>query len=268
MRLALVSEAGREAMADALGPDGVVRVVSPGDGPAALAEAARTLQEVLVLDVAVGPGLGLALVRYRIARPVTRVVVLAAGREPGDPDVGALVAAGVYDVCADAAGLAAVLARAPATIADAVAWLPRGLSPEAAESKVVTRTVERRVAVGSHPVTVLVAGVAGGVGTTTVACAIAGYTARLGHDTALVGIGPYGVLGMEGQGGTWRPHLDTFPCAEGVGDLVRSRRYPYIVVDAGVAPMGETGGGDGRTGGGASALPTVGADPDVSVLVL
>ncbi len=131
------------------------------------------------------------------------------------------------------------------------------------------RIVDRR-AVGSHPVTILVAGIAGGVGTTAVACAIAAYTARLGHDTALVGVGPHAMLALEGAGGTWRPqpHLETFPCATGVGDLVRGRRYPYVVADADVATMGEAPNQADDTAWRRSALPDEGVAPDVSVLVL
>ena len=173
----------------------------------------------------------------------------------------------ILDVCTEAGKIGGALGREP-DLAAALRWRNPALVPDGDAGLVRERIVERRVAVGSHPVTILVAGIAGGVGTTTVACAIAAYTARLGHDTALVGIGPHAMLALEGARGTWRPHLDTFPCATGVGDLVRGRRYPYVVADAGVAPMGEAPHQVDDAAWRRSTLPDVGVAPDVSVLVL
>ena len=54
----------------------------------------------------------------------------------------------------------------------------------------------------------------------------------------------------------------------GVGDLVRGRRYPYVVADAGAAPMGEALNPMDDAAWRRSALPDVGVAPDVSVRVL
>lgn len=81
------------------------------------------------------------------------------------------------------------------------------------------------------------------MGTTRLACALAGYTARLGHETALVGIGECGVLGLT-EPGRWLPHLDAVPCAAGAGDVVRAQstsggtthpRFMYVTSSSGCA---------------------------------
>ena len=290
--LAILTRAAAAVLSPVL-REAEARLVEPGEGAGALAAAARIPADPLLLDVATGPGLGPAVLRYRLARPQTRVVLLAPGRSPGDAEVAGVVQAGVYDVVTDPADLAAALAGPPGDLAAGARWLDPDLSPGGTPAVPAReRVVGRRVAVGTHPVTILVAGLGSGVGTTTLACALAGYTARLGHETALVGIGEYGALGLT-EPGRWVPHLDAFPCAAGAGDVVRARRYPYVVVDAGVAPPGDPpGGGDERAEGGAearaaerssaepsgapqsgapprrpSALPEVGVDPDVVVLV-
>lgn len=58
-------------------------------------------------------------------------------------------------------------------------WQPRGAVTEgettAPTPQVIEREVERRVAIGTHPVLVSVCGVGSGVGTTTVACALVAF---------------------------------------------------------------------------------------------
>lgn len=271
--LAILTRATASVLPLVLG-DAEQRLAEPGQGAGVLAEAARVPADTLVLDVATGPRLGPAVLRYRLARPQTRIVLLALGRSPGDSDVAGVVQAGIYDVVTDAADLAAVLAGPPGDLADGARWLDPDLVPDGASvAQAQERVIERRVAVGTHPVTILATGIAGGVGTTTVACAIAGYTARLGHDTALVGIGEYGVLGLT-EPGRWLPHVDAFPCAPDAGEVVKARRHPYVVVDAGVAPLGEPPVSDKKADLTAehriprpSALPDVRVSPDVIVLV-
>ncbi len=195
-----------------------VHVVEPGQAGPLLEKIARLPASALVLDMDARPE-PVDVVRYRLARRQARIVVLALGRWPGGAAVaGVCAGAEILDVCTEAGQIGQALEQAP-DLAAALRWRNPGLVPDG-DVPVRERVVERRVAVGSHPVTILVAGMAGGVGTTTVACAIAAYTARLGHDTALVGIGPHAMLALEGAGGTWRPHADTFPCAAG-GGLVR-----------------------------------------------
>ena len=63
-----------------------VRPTEPGEGAGVLAAAARIPADPLLLDAATGPMLGPAVLRYRLARPQTRVVLLALGRSPGDAE--------------------------------------------------------------------------------------------------------------------------------------------------------------------------------------
>ena len=88
-------------------------------------------------------------------------------------------------VCTEAGQIGGALDHEP-DLAAALRWRNPALVPDGDAGLVRERIVERRVAVGSHPVTILVTGTAGGVGAETVAA----YTARLGRDTGLVGVGP------------------------------------------------------------------------------
>lgn len=242
---ALVTESAVAAVREALGAEADVREVAAGGGVDALRAAAGLPAEALVLDVATGPGLGSALVRYRLARPQTRVVILALGRSPGDADVAALVAAGVYDICTDVAGLPAVLARQAGTLTHAVAWLPRGLSPDAPEGKVrtVERVVERERIVQApstaHAVRVVVRGVCGGAGATTVATSLAGALARAGRYRVLLA-GPEGdcslALGLSGRSRVGA--VDVLGPDDDREAASRQRAWHYVVEDAGTAPAG------------------------------
>lgn len=66
-----------------------VWLAGPGQGATALEEAARVPADLLLLDIETGPGLGPAVLRYRLARSQTRIVLLAAGKVPGDAEVAA-----------------------------------------------------------------------------------------------------------------------------------------------------------------------------------
>ncbi len=141
-------------------------------------------------------------------------------------------------------------------------WQPRGAVADptlvSSEPRVIEREVKRRVPIGTHPVLVSVCGVGPGVGTTTVACALASYTARQGHQTALVEIGSRGINAVADPG-RWGARLQLFPDQADVHAVVRLREYPYIVVDAGQALAAD---------GGVAALPDLGVPADVTVLVL
>ena len=219
-----------------------IAVVQPGGGPIALADAARVPADVLILDAGSGPGLGAAVLRYRILRPTTRIVLLAQGRVPGDAEVAAVVHAGVYDVATDPTDLPAVLASAPAGIEAAARWIDPSLAPEARQGqRVVERVVERRVAVSQRPVVIAVAGIAQGVGTTTLAAAVAGFLARSGHGTAFIEANQAPSLAILSQvriGEQWLPNLTVFPNVnlQAAREIEQTRQYPYLVVDLGAPP--------------------------------
>ena len=130
-------------------------------------------------------------------------------------------------------------------------WAPAG--SESAEGgatpepKVIERIVERekiverRVAVSTRPVLVGVAGVAAGVGTTTLAAAVAGFLARQGHRVALTEANPAPSLALLAQcaiGGQWAPNLTVYPGVnlQVVREVEQSRAHQYIITDLGAAP--------------------------------
>jgi hypothetical protein len=105
-----------------------VAVVTPAGGPAALEAAARLPAALLLLDVAAADPC--ALLRYRLARPDTRIVLLAPGRRPGDRAVAAAVQSQVYDIADDLDRLPQLLDH-PADFAAAARWLDPSLAPDA-----------------------------------------------------------------------------------------------------------------------------------------
>lgn len=233
--------------------------VHPGDngqGSAVLAGLARTPVDVLLLDVDAGVGPA-DVARFRLAQSQARVILLAPGRQPGDRLVAQICAAAeVRDVCADLGLLADVLDH-PADFATALRWRDPNLAPEAHAGPAAPTVVERRVAVGTHPVIIAVAGLDRGTGATTVAAAVAAFTARLGHDTALIELGDRG-LRLLCSRPRWLPHLDTFPGQQDATAILQERRYPYIVVDAGSLALASD----------VPVVPTVGAPADVTLLIL
>ena len=216
-----------------------IHVTDPGEGPVALEAAARTPADLLLLDVACASGA--SVLRYRLARPGTRIVLLAPGRRPGDATVAQIVQAGVYDVVTSPEALGPAIDH-PADLSAAARWLDPSLAPDAPQAQQVREVVrERRVAVSQRPVLVAVAGIAQGVGTTALTCAIAGFLARAGHETALAEANPtpsLRVLSGAEIGTPWVPQLAVYPgvTLEAVREIEQARQHPYIVVDLGVPP--------------------------------
>lgn len=256
---AVVTRSAASAVAAVLRDKGMADTplvaAEPGQGPAALEEAARVPADVLILDVGTGPGLGPAALRYRLARPQARVVLLAVDRQPGDAAVAQVVQSGVYDVVTDLEDLADALDRPPADLAQAALWLDPSLAPVAHQAVVKERVVERKVPMSTRPVLVMVFGAAPGAGATTVACALAAYLARLGYSTALVGADgtdsiavaaaesppmPPGISLPRGPR-RWLPNLDYWLQSD-CYDAARSGRYQYIVADRGCRPRLEVSG--------------------------
>lgn len=216
-----------------------VWIAEQGQGPAMLEDAARVPADLLILDVETGPGLGPAVLRYRLARPLTRIILLAQGKLPGDIEVAGVVQAGVYDVVTDLDELENVLDLPQAGLDMAVLWLDPSLATGASSrTQIQERVVERRVAVSQRPVLIAVAGAASGVGTTTVACTLAGYLARYGYRTVLSETGQQPSLAiiteknLNEQPVQWLPNLDV--CIEPMPrNLVRVRQHAYVVADLG-----------------------------------
>lgn len=219
-----------------------VWITELGQGPGMLEDAARVPADLLILDVDTGPGLGPAVLRYRLARPLTRIVLLAPGKLPGDIEVAGVVQAGVYDVVTDINELENILDRPQAELANAALWLDPSLAPDfSRRTQIQERVVERRVAVSQRPVLIAVTGVASGVGSTTVACTLASYLSRRGYRTVLAESGEQSSLGviteknLDQQPVQWLPNLDV--CIEPMPrNLVRTRQHSYVVADLGDCP--------------------------------
>lgn len=155
-----------------------------------LQSAARVAADALILDLDVAPGPDLlpAVQGYRIARPHTRIIVLASGREPGDPTVAGLVGLGIYDILSASPDtdwgvlVGQALAGPPATYAQAARWhvIPGLAGGEQVKEKLV---IQERPA---GAVTIAVIGAAPGLGCTHTALAISAFLARQGHKVALV----------------------------------------------------------------------------------
>lgn len=99
------------------------KLIKSGYGSNALTEVARVPVDILVLDVKTGPGLSPAVLRYRLNRPNTRIILLAEGAVPGDVEVARVVQTGVYDVVTDIMKLPEALGGKPAGLEAAAKWL-------------------------------------------------------------------------------------------------------------------------------------------------
>jgi len=236
--------------------DAPVAAVGKGQGPAALEEAARVPADVLILDIATGPGLGKAVIRYRLARPDTRVILLALARQPGDPEVAQVVQAGIYDIVTSLEDLAAALDGPATDFARAALWLDPTLAPEAQAQAREREVIVQKVPISTRPVLLAVLAAAPGAGATTVAAAVAGFLARQGYRTCLVAADATRdlelVSGVEPgkEPRRWVPGLDFH--AGDFRDVLVLGRYEYVVADMGRPAFQE-----------AAALPA-----DLTLLVL
>lgn len=260
--LILTKTSGQHAMAflrdRGLAQNAIVHEASARQGPGLVDAAARAPVDLLVLDVATGPGLASAVLRFRLARPDTRVILLAPGRVPGDREVSAIVAAGVMDVVEDLDNLGSAWDR-PGDLRAAARWLDPSAVPDPAQAAAAPpeRVLERRVAVTQRPAVILVVGLGAGVGTTALSSALAGYLDRQGHRVALLdlattrglthladvpqaGEDPAGPDFSSTAARTpWTPLIDVFAytgrAAPDVAlrGLVKARRHAYIVCDLG-----------------------------------
>ncbi len=216
-----------------------IHVTEPGEGPAALESAARTPADLLLLDIArvAGP----QVLRYRLARPDTRVVLLAPGRGPGDTAVAQIVMqAQVYDVVTDLETLAQVIDH-PADLSAAARWLDASLATEA-QPAATTRVVERIVPtpLSSHPVVIGLCGLVPGAGTTTTMAAIAGYLCRLDQPVLLAeALGAGRLAALTRIASLMPPNVQCVAgTPEAIAEAALRHQWPYILYDAGVIRIG------------------------------
>ncbi|WP_213974705.1 hypothetical protein [Tepidanaerobacter acetatoxydans] len=218
-----------------------VQIVGKGEGPKSLEEAARVPTDILILDIEADPSLGPAVLRYRLKRPDTRIILIAAGKKPGDSDVAAVVQAGVYDVITDISALDAVLDQPPANLSTAAKWLDPAISLEAggevSKTIIKEKIIEKKVAMSQRPVLIAVAGTALGVGTTSASLNLAAFLAGQKYKTVYIEAGEPSIeviTGMEvsREPKPFRPRFDVCRDVDYM-NIVRMRKHEYIVLDLG-----------------------------------
>ncbi|MCR3922069.1 MAG: hypothetical protein NUK65_06060 [Firmicutes bacterium] len=220
-------------------------------------EAGRVNSSVLVLDIDAGAGIDLVkgVKKFKVARPHTRIVLLAPGRKPGDQVISQLLAKGVYDIVAPNIPeegdlqltpiLNDVLDRESATYGDAVRW---DVDTKIEEQETQKQTVYMEKLIGTGFICVV--GSRRGVGCTTMAVAIANYlAAEAKKKVALVELTHYPVLHWVGK---LHKNVDVFtqgddehfnPYQECIKNLLENVAYPefdFVVLDLGVVFEPET----------------------------
>jgi hypothetical protein len=221
-------------------------------------EAGRVNSSVLILDIDTGVGSDLVrgVKKYKVARPHTRIILLAPGRKPGDQVVSQLLAKGVFDIVAPDLSetgelpivpiLSEVLDNEAATYGDAVRW---DVENRVDERDVQKQTVFMEKFIGTGFICVV--GSRRGVGCTTMAVAIANYLAAKGKmRVALVELSRYPVLQWVGR---VSKNVDLFTQSEeeyfqlyreDVKNLLEDiscQEYDFVVIDMGVVFEPETG---------------------------
>jgi hypothetical protein len=215
-----------------------------------LEEAARVNSSVLILDIDAGTegDVVAGVKKFRVARPNTRIIVVAPGREPGDKAVAALVGKGVYDIVVPAerdgeldisSSLLKVLNSPPATYADAVRWdtVADGIGVEVKE-RVVYK--ERFLGMGY----MITAGAKYGSGSTTMAAAAAQYLAAAEKKkVALIELCRFPVL--ERTADRFHGRVDVFPqnslfvpsykeeIERCFSEVSKKKKYDFIIADLG-----------------------------------
>lgn len=230
--------------------DAAVKIVEEKEeGEIALEEASRIPAEVLLLDIDSGKDLARKVLRYRLKRPNTRIIVYAKDRKPGDSEVAAIVQTGVYDIAVDRSDLEKIIDSEPYGIDKAVKWIDPSFPLEEnnkkkgkkifIEKQVVKEViVEKKVPLSSRPILIAVAGTAQGVGTTAIALTLARFLVERKYKTVYIELGEPSIEDIAGM------ELDKEPrkCINYLdvskkGDykaIERSRKYQYIILDLGV----------------------------------
>ncbi len=235
----------------------------------ALKEASRSPTDVLWIahDALESPDPA-AIRRYRVARPETRIVVeIPDDLAPPNAFVSAVVGMGVLDIVLHAYTLSEAIDRHP-SYADVARWQGGGLSwdeeptVKAPAQEPKDRIVEKRVPMTSRPVLIAIWGSIPGVGSSTLALhagallAAHSPTAVLDHEPNPSMQSNRSKSGLEVLARADRlPKNLTVMTPEFVGDtltaltapdwrvIYRSRKYGYIVIDAGSYVDGMAGDG-------------------------
>lgn len=167
--------------------------VRDGDLHQAFLQVMRVQLDLLIIDLDMPGQMEEELHQYRVQRSSTRIILLAPGREPGDPSVARLVALGVYDIVSESDGLITELMnliRTPAGYAQAARWSQIGQSYQKFTKKQQQQQVstQKEVLVQRRPLgltTIAVAGAGSGAGTSHICLAIAAHLARYNQKVIL-----------------------------------------------------------------------------------
>lgn len=236
--------------------DAMVNIVEEeSESKKIIEEASRVPAEMLILDIDIGRNLGTAVLRYRLKRPNTRIIVYGKDRKPGDPEIASIVQTGIYDIAIDISDLKKLIDGEPMKIDSAVKWLDLSFAPELENSqeskrgKTVVREkeivkevvkeviVEKKVPLSSRPVLIAVAGTAPGVGTTATALTLASFLASKKYKTIYVELGEPSIEDIIGMEVNKKPRRFK-PCfnVSKKGDykeIERKKKYQYVVLDLG-----------------------------------
>ncbi|NNG67890.1 hypothetical protein [Caldanaerobacter subterraneus] len=219
--------------------------------------ASRVSADVLIVDLDVFSGKEIisALQSFRIARPNTRIIIIAPDRKPGDEIISSIVGLGIYDIAAEGKEsnwseiIKNILISPPATYAQAARWHTGQLL----NASIQTR---ERVIIEERPagiVTIAVSATAHGIGCTHTALSMASFLARLGHSAAVIEDSQRPVFSFlcsvlkakEGKvDGSYVVHgIDIFPIYESKDNgwnydmllkKIKAGQYEYVVRDLGV----------------------------------
>lgn len=167
----------------------------------------------------------LAVRRFRVARPHTRIVIeLPESLQPPDAGVAECVGMGVYDLVRPTHAVAATLQTQP-TYADVVQWAGAGGADP--DPPVVTREVV--LVSPERPVILALVGVGAGVGTSCAAMSLGARLTALGQRAVLAE--PAAV--MSDTFHLWQPTpgADVAPTDQPWSVVAAQRRWAYVVVD-------------------------------------
>lgn len=211
----------------------------------AVQEAQRMNPDILVLDVDAGPenSLANALFTFRLDRPGTRVLVLAAGRQPGDRLIGKLVGYTIFDIVAgdkdDSWGdlVSQALAGPPADFQKASRWIVSPDQEVAATKEIVIKEVLKST------VSIGITGCAHGVGCTHLALSIANWLDGLDMRVAVAEYGEKRVLwrlkdhfkkckDIDGYKSFALERVDYYVRDYTPGDIL-GKKYPFAIFDFG-----------------------------------
>jgi len=181
-----------------------------------------------------------SLRRLRVAQPSLNIIIeIPADWTPPNADLAQLVGLGIYGIVPESTAF--VTLPSQWTYADAAVWQgtvrtfdePDPEPKEKIVEKVIEKEVVKRVATSTRPTVVAVAGAVPGVGTTTLAAAVAHYLAEQGWAVALAEYAERAALerlSRQLRGLSVFPHP-----APRANQIAARRQYAYVVADMGVA---------------------------------